>query len=331
MAGGGVEQVAGPGRRVPAPADIGVLERDQEGRGLVVEALPIERNDESRVTVGLTGLKEQLGPGRLDPGLEARVGQVHRRAPGGHPVPAGRDLVGARHGRESAGLGFAVEGQEDAQRRPVRDRVEQRRGRTGPGTTLGRVTQGVAGPSGRHRIGDLGVAPPRGSGGPARLLRQQRDRPVSGAQLVPAVGGDHHPQTGEVGPLPLEVQRADDEGQREGRPRVVLDLDRDVLLSALVAHGVRPLHGVAARHPQAGLDDRAVTDEVLADPRFAIGQVPAVVAADPPPEREPAAGVDQPGGSDAQAGPSLERADRRRSRNPVRGSAHAVAVTPRVS
>ena len=64
MAGGRVEQVARLGRRVAAPADVGVLERDEEGRRFVVEALPIERDDEGRVTVGLTGPEQQLRPAR---------------------------------------------------------------------------------------------------------------------------------------------------------------------------------------------------------------------------------------------------------------------------
>ena len=197
VAGGRVEQVARRGRRVAgASGRRRPRARRRSVARLVVEALPVERGDDGRVVVGLAGRGAAAAPGSArSPDSTPGVGQAHRRAPARPSGPSRRPPGRGRDRREAAGLGLAVEGQEDAQRRAVRDRdrAARRSDRSRHHPRPRRPRSSPARP-GRHRIGaprrratpwprppgSASSGAPRSSGPRRAACARRRRRPPAG-------------------------------------------------------------------------------------------------------------------------------------------------------
>ena len=162
------------------------------------------------------------GPARPTPSRKPDGILVRRRRPDEQHVAAGGDEQ----------LAAALVGQHDASRP-----LGQRHPPAGRGV-------GRRQPGGQRALGPPVVGQPDGDRGPVTDGQQDRRRGVEGDALDRDVG--RRPARQHVGP----GERA---GQRERR--VVEHLDHGA--PAGVGDGPDPLHGVAARDPQAGLEHRA--------------------------------------------------------------------------
>ena len=298
MSGEREEGFAGLHRRF---GDRGVAE--QRCRRLLGEAEAVERRGHARAVRA----QEQVAEVGVDGGLQAGVGHLDARPATGVGQPAGRDLRGGGEGRHVERT--ALERQDDAQRRGVGEREDERR--------LRRALRRA----GRHRGLGRGVAAEHDVGD-AALVAGARDAATRGAgrhQHEPSVDAHLGAFGGDLrdGALPVEAARAHGQRDRERHAGAVLDLDDDHGHATHVASRVGAVDRVAAGHAELRLDDGCCADELLAHRGLVSRQVPAVLRTDPPVERPPLrVELHEAARVDAREANGIERADHRSAGRP---------------